>query len=433
MTVDATEGEMLEPEGHRRRRLIDFNLLDSTSFTEGMPRRLGVILDQPAQPSSYREEWGIGHDQTKEFPSTVDEVVEEAFAAVAGTLFGLQKMDPNIVGNAVARSIFAQRPVRKKRDSGRIGLEIDGVGHLFPELSRNSPAIGIRRIALLLAAKMSRKESWASYEIHQSGNDSPEFRPVVVCFNTIKQALVASRELKQLKLEHAEQIGRHISKNSPFDRITIQCIHDGIPMELQLDRSSRRRSSGLTKGYVNATKGLVLVVQPTDYNSEHKPPGPAIDAVGSFQRLVAQASIEEVPVVALTPRFLSSENPYGGWDQSGYQKSATYGGLEPPKGPTPWIMRDFSPPVFCWIGDALRLAVPKKDTTGDCGERCNFSRMSLVQSVMEQGHSWHVFAAKECTDKKLPTEYVFLCRTSSSSGRPTRAVLEKILEDCSCR
>ena len=408
-----------------------FNLLESTSFTERMPRRLGIRLHETEEkPPNYREEWGLNQDCRREFSSTVDQVVEEAFSAVAGTIYESQKLDPNVVRNAVSKSIFTQRPVKKARDSGRIGLEIDGAEHLFPEASHKSAASAIRRIALLLAAKLSHPESWQPFEKEFDTIGSSKYRPVVVCFNTIKQALIASHDLKRLQMDHSKWTGRQGGDDYSFDNIKIQCIHDGVPRELQQDQSSRRRRNGLMNGYVNETKGHLLVVQPTDYNSELKPPGPAIDAVGSFQKLVAQASLEEVPVIALSPRFLSNETPYCGWDQSGYQKSATFGGLEPPKGPTPWIMRDFTPPAYCWIGDALRLPVPRMHPDFS-DEQCYLSRIALMQSTMEHGHSWHIFVAKECMrrDKKLPTEYISLGSTSSNSGRPTRAVLRQILED----
>lgn len=404
------------------------------SFRERLPRRLDVIREyaSSARPRDYREEWGLSRDHQRDFPSTVSQVVNEAFLAVAGTLYQTQKLDPNIASNAMSKSIFTQRPVRKRPDAGRIGIEIDGAEHLFPEVHRLPPASGIRRVSLLLAAKLSKKESWEQFEHPgESTKNVLKYRPVTVCFNTIKQALAASNDLKLLKLEHARGIGKD-GVESPFENIQVQCVRDGIPKNFLLDRSRKRRNNGLARGFVNVTKGLLMVVQPTDYNLEHLPPGPAVDAVGNFQRLAAQATVEEVPMIVLSPRFLSNEIVYGGWDQSGYQKSAVYGGVEPPKGPTPWIMRDFTPPVFCWIGDALRLGSPTRRIPEDNSEQCHLARVALSQSVMDPGHLWHIFVAKECNcgKEKLPTEYLFLASTKSSSGRPTRAVLKTILEDC---
>ena len=408
----------------------DNHRTDPPLFRERRPKRLDFSIDYTsARPQDYKEDWGFCRDHETDFPSTVDEVVDAAFSAVAGTLYSTQKLDPNIASNAMSKSIFTHRPTRSKLDAGRIGLEIDGAEHLFPEERHMSQASGIRRVSLVLAAKLSRKESWEPFEVEKASASATNYRPVTVCFNTIKQALAASHDLRLLKLDHARGPGMD-GVESPYENILVQCVQDGIPKCLQVDRSKRRRNNGLASGFVDATKGLLLVVQPTDYNMEYMPPGPAVDAVANFQRLAAQATVEEVPIIALSPRFLSNETPYGGWDQSGYQRSAIYGGTEPPNGPAPWVMRDFSPPVFCWIGVALQLGSPIWNRD-DLGEQCHLARVSLTQSVMDPGHSWHIFAAKLCTygNKKFPAEYLFLGSTRSSAGRPTQAVLKQILED----
>jgi hypothetical protein len=421
----------------------DFNLLDSTIwYAEHKARRLpGMALGVTGKSTltktpDFEEAWGLERGHKMEFPSTLSDVVDQAFTAIAGTLYQTQAPDPNIASNAMSRSIFTQRPVRKAQDAGRIGLEIDGAEHLFPYPYTVSSAAATRRLALLLSAKLSCKESWNVFEEDKGGsNNALDKRPIVVCFNTIKQALVASSELQRLRLQYVRKHGDQ-SGTSPYDNVMIQCIHDEIPTELHLEPSQRRRrNNGLLGGFVNRTKGLILVVQPTDYNDEFEPPGPAIDAVGNFQKLVARATIEEAPVVALSPRFLSHDYVNGGWDQSGYQMSATYGGVEPPKGPTPWIMRDFTPPAFCWIANALTLPGAGPRCRDGRGERWLSSRVAITQSVMDPGHSWNIFVAKDCTqegsDKILPrTQYTFLASTRSAAGRPTRAVLQKIVEDC---
>ena len=172
-----------------------------------------------------------------------------------------------------------------------------------------------------------------------------------------------------------------------------------------------------------------MIVQPTDYNDEYPPPGPAVGALNDFQRIVAQAAIEELPIIALSPRFLSNDSPSGGWDQSGYQQSATYGGIEPPKGPTPWIMRDFSPPVFCWVGNAM--SVERSPGQNQNNNLCLISRLALTQSVMDEGHKWRVYAAKDCFcgHEREPTEYIYLASTRSAAGRPTIDLLGNILRD----
>jgi hypothetical protein len=382
--------------------------------------------------NDYRTQWGVlRHETIEELPHTAKQVVNQAFKAIAGTIYDKKRLDPNVASNAVSRSIFTHRPVRSESDAGRIGVEIDGAEFLFDDGHPTSPGQCTRRISLMLAAKLSADALWEDYEMTSKNGaraTAPTYRPVLVCFNTIKQALIATRELQRLKLEELSR-AQNRGKSTRYDNIRIQCLADGIPFGMHLDRTVRRRYRGLSDGIVNAKRGLVMIVQPTDYNAEYPPPGPAVGAVNNFQRLVAQASVEELPIVALSPRFLSNDAPFGGWDQSGYQKSATYGGLEPPKGPSPWVMRDFSPPIYCWIGNAMSLGRPPR---GDVEhEMCHLSRVALTQSVMDEGHSWHMYAAKDCTRgiQKFPTSYVYLASTRSASGRPTRDLIIKILED----
>ena len=379
-----------------------------------------TFSNEESLSSSMLDDWGVTKEHwDMEFPHSIEQVIQQAFDAVAGTIYNKCALDPNIASNARSTSIFTYRPVRKKCDSGRIGLEMDGVDVLFQD--ELTPHQAIRRTALMLAAKLSLNQSWKSYEVNDSDDKESDIsetgsRPVVVHFNSVKQALWASKELRELK---------RLEQGSLYDNIRIQCLSDGVPLDMQLDKNERRRYGGLSKGFVNATRGLFIIVQPTDYNAEHEPPGPAIDSIDNFQRVIAQAAIEEIPIVALSPRFLSNDDPfYIGYDQSGYQKSAIFGG-GPPKGPTPWIMRDFTPPVFCWIGNALTVGKPPK-------EDCRITRVSLTQSVMEEGHSWNIFFAKECANQGLKDgiiEYTYLASSRSAAGRPTSELMMTLLED----
>eukprot|EP00797_Seminavis_robusta_P001780 Sro1107_g242120.2 (183) ;mRNA; r:29716-30264 len=176
------------------------------------------------------------------------------------------------------------------------------------------------------------------------------------------------------------------------------------------------------------------------------PPGPSVGAISSFQGLVARAALEELPVIMVSPRFLANEMPYmagsgRGWDQSvGSSQAATYGGAEPPNGPTPWVLRDFNPPVFCWIGNAVylnsegrrRRAIAK---SGHGSTTSEYSQIVLTQTVMDGGHPWHVFAARREVDGSVATRgketivYDYLASTKTSSGRPTRSILQHILSE----
>lgn len=287
-------------------------------------------------------------------------------------------------------------------------------------------------------------------------------RPVVVYFNSVRQALVASHQLRLLKMEElanekATASANHRTlKKSSYENVTILCLDrdSDIPSNLVKKRSrdsskarqkgrppdSSNRSSPLKYGTVDPSRGVVLVVQPTDYNNEQSPPEPVVNAIGALQQLVARASIEELPVVLVSPRFLAADDnglPEGKWDQSGYQQSSSYGGFEPPKGPTPWIMRDFSPPVFSWIGlSSLGSHEKFTEYRDEHGDLCLYSGLSLTQSVMHQKRAWHVFLATECIQSSgIPngkagpagkTRYEYLASTKSASGRPTRELLHRV-------
>ena len=413
---------------------------------ESLCRPVSSLVDESRR--DVRGEWGVSNDCTREFPQSIESVADQAFEAVAGTLYSQSALDPNIPKNAASKGVFDYRPTRGPRDAGRMGIEIDGAQHLYRNVHNVSPERAIRHVSLILAAKLSSGKSWGPYErdikndgVHRENSDKlPACRPVAVYFNTVKQALAASQELQLLKRAELEDKDIGSSKKhdiaTTYDMITIQCLGDEIPISMRLDRSERRRYRGLSNGHVNATRGMIMVVQPTDYNDEYRPPGPAIGALGQFQRLAAQAAIEELPSIAVSPRFLSADSPWdGGFDQSGYQQSATYGGVEPPKGPSPWLMRDFSPPVYCWVGNAVRLA-PPRFSPSDCSDEdrgwgCWFSRVGLTQSVMDRGHSWHIYAAKVCSNgrKTLLTGYEYLASTRSASGRPTRDLIRRLISD----
>jgi hypothetical protein len=328
----------------------------------------------------------------------------------------------------MSSSIYGYRPIRGERDTGRIGLEIDGAKFLFPKESSGS---AIRRVALRLGAKLSQGP-WEGFE-----KDGPAGRPVALYFNTIKQSLIASQELLALKRIALEETG----SSSSYDNITIFCLHqdDEVPKHMQ---RSKRPYGGLGKGAVAPTKGIILVVQPTDYNNEFRPPGPAIGAIGALQQLVARAAVQGLPAVIISPRFLADSYHTRGWDQSGYQRSAIYGGEEPPKGPTPWVLRDFTPPVFAWIGCALPLPPPHRSAHSfhgvhsfdDRGFTPRNSRVALTQSVMQEGHAWHVFAVKECDAKGKSSEhhaYQYLASTKTSSGRPPKDIIRHIVNEWS--
>ena len=432
--------------------------LDASSASErdgGEPRGRGrgrVLVNPEAHNdrnsflrSNYKEDWGVSrYDDPNEFPATRRSVVEEAFEAIAGTLYNNHKLDPNIANNARSKSFISHRPVRNEVDAGRIGIEIGGAELLFPTHASMKSQQATRMISLQLAAKLSLNESWKHHEesiktFEPSTKTKPSLRPVLVYCNTIKQALYASQELGRLKQEEMVRNGGSGQTWTKYDQIRIQSITDCLPSDMIYSNKQRRSHGGLASGKVDATRGVVMLIQPTDYNVEYLPPGPMVGAVNHFQKIVAHAAIEELPTVVVSPRFMEAQTPHsGGWDQSGYQQSATYGGMEPPKGPTPWVMRDFTPPAYCWVGNALAVGgrFPPQEEIETM--QCQVTRVALTQSIMDEDHSWHLYAVQECTGgtgdgghgeaAARTTDYVYIASTKSAFGRPTRELIIKILE-----
>jgi hypothetical protein len=378
-------------------------------------RRLFGTTIEAETPYYGAAEWGIVHYNEKpRFPDDADTVSLAAWEAIVASLPGRQRMDPNQVRNARSKSSYDYRPVRRDHDRGRIGIEIAGAKHLFPT-PMVSDANAIRVLSLMIANRLS-KGPWEDYEVATESFS----RPVVIYFNTIRQSLVASQELSLLK-----QKSYH-SKGS-FDNIFIRTLGQDkdIPQNM---RRKERFAKGLTKGVVNPEQGIILVVQPTDFNDEFRPPGPSIDSVSHLQQLAARASVENLPIVVISPRFLVHQPHFtNNWDQSGFQQSSVFGGIEPARGPTPWILRDFSPPAFVWIGSAISLHNPSPAKDSERSTQA-YSRITMMQSVMNDCHAWHIYGAKEQNGK---TYYQYLASTSTSAGRPTTDIIKTIFNEWS--
>lgn len=377
-----------------------------------------------AQMLEFLTDWGVSIEAGTKIPSTVEEVVSQAFAAVAGSIYKKQKMDPNVAVNARSKSIFTQRPVRRQLDAGRIGIEMDGVECLFPNGTSISKSCAIRIVSLQLAVKLAMSRAWVEFFKQESLEEGQPPPIIAVYLNSVNEALAARHELNLILKEKD-------TKNLNQDSIKIHTIGDNIPFEMLRPSGQRRRYGGFKDGFVDATRGIIVVVQPTDFNVEQRPPRPAIGALSAFQQLVAQAAIEEIAVTVVSPRFTTYKSDVG-WDQSLYQKASPYGGTEPPPGPTPWVMRDFTPPAYSWIGDVLQFPRPRTPR-GSSEHTSVLSRIAMTQSIMDYGHSWHIFAAREgvkgSRSPSIPTEYFYLLSTQAASGRPTTGFISKILEN----
>jgi hypothetical protein len=372
-------------------------------------------------------------------PVTVQDVVNGAFDAIAGTLYDKQQPDPaaehqsdQVTNNSNSvistsstpstsspPSLFSYRPLRSPPQAGRIGIELEGAEYLFDDLKKENQRIGgggggtleskhssraHRRWAVLLAMKLATHESWKDYddrhayrgdEKQQQGQSppSPPYRPVILSFNTLKEALLARGEMQYVQQSSRQYIDDDdYYDQQVFDYIVIQTISDGLPAILHRPQKKRRRVKGIDYS-VNPTKGLLILCSPTDYSHEYEPPGPAVHSLTEFQKTAAMALIHETPVVVLSPRFVSffdetTEPSPGGYhynsrtsNQNGYQQAGYYGGNEPPRGMSPWLMRDFFPPSYSWISWVIRY---NNDNNNEFTSLSSTCRIIMTNSVMNK-------------------------------------------------
>jgi len=372
-----------------------------------------------------------------------------------------------------------------------------------------------------------KKHSTVSSSSATSSTGATSPSPVAVYFNSLQQALAATQDLARLR----RNVSSNTAK--AYDHISIHVLTDpdcDVPSRMKqrssssllfggdcedttdVSSSSSSSSSSLPASSeppapqeaipgakrkvgrprkqpspqkefgksVYPEHGIILIVQPTDAvdvseveaasttTTTTPPMIPALGTITALQKLIARATLYELPVVLVSPRLSRLTGTL--WDQSGYQQSATYGGMEPPRGPTPWMLRDFIPPVYSWIvvpnvyhpaaataaaageadnscGSSWRAQVPSRQSPPPPHWQCDdedrsptfvsyTGGCSMVQSVMHDRHSWHVFANvihqhNDKKDQQYQRQYEYLASTKSSTGRPTRDVLRRLLEEFS--
>lgn len=314
----------------RRRRNLDFWGVDMPSKSD---------LQQHAAPQP-------------QFPSTFEEVADQAFEAIAGTICGLQRPDPNVASNAMHSSVLDYRPTHspyasvKRWNNGeehpvskakvskkdleapaRMGIEIDGASFLLTKEHLQSDIKGTAegRAMIIFSLELAQRlvaSPWDGFEKASSG-----LRPCALFYNTMDQALMASRELNRLKGEP------HRNANV-LDNIHVSWLGQGsLPTHMERKRKKQ------------PTNGIVLVVKPTDYDIDSPIPNvgrPTVyaDCIEKLQRILFQASASSLPSIVISPRLTElaplvqpvTTHTYktGPWghDQSNYQRSATYGGIE---------------------------------------------------------------------------------------------------------
>lgn len=315
------------------------------------------------------EYWGVEHIDTAatapSFPSSLEDLADEVFHSITGTIYGLQRPDPNIASNAMHQSVLDYRPTQpawaskrrfydyemestkskrsvktEKKIPARIGIEIDGAAHLTDKLRDEGRAM--RMVSLQIAHRLST-QSWDSME------STSEPRSVALYYNSMEQSLLASRELSRMKNEK----GMNNIDDGSFDSIFIRSLgQDTLPSSMVKEKgAARQKKSKNDNANTNPGESIIVIVKPTDYDSNSLIPvhgggegQPTIQAnvIDKLQSLLFQASASSVPAVILSPR-LSELAPLqqlsadankrtgpSGFEQSGFQKSSTYGGIEPP-------------------------------------------------------------------------------------------------------
>lgn len=413
------------------------------------------------------EYWGVENLPSRShFPSTFDELADEVFHAISGTISGTQRPDPNIASNAMHQSVLDYRPTHpfassKRRWSNnkddnnkgvtvtkadvypaRMGVEIDGALYLSEGLTSEGQALRI------LSLQIAKRLSILPWDMTESTSRRPA-RSVAIFFNSVEQCLLASRELSRLMTNDKEN---NADQDDWFDNIQINCLgQDPLPLSTTKEKGRER---------------LILIVKPTDYDEDEsryqQQPRIQANVVDKLQSLLFQASAASIPAVVLSPR-LSELPPLqqptqmykrtgpSGFEQSGFQKSSTYGGVEPPVGPTSWLLRDLVPPIYVWVGCANALFQKKgsqlslrsvaallREHEQDRSSRGNdsgntytfYSRIALVQSAMDAGHSWHMFAVKELFSESLVKNTAYYIGSSIvSRGRPSSRIMNDVFEE----
>eukprot|EP00804_Cyclotella_cryptica_P027987 CCRYP_003860-RA/>CCRYP_003860-RA protein AED:0.04 eAED:0.04 QI:574/1/1/1/0/0/2/74/448 len=401
-------------------------------------------------------------------------------------------------GSSLNKNEILKRPTSA---IARMGIEIDGAAFLLSseqsqtrDTSEAESAVrgrstdegkAMRILSLKLACRLANL---------RNDKEHAALQPVAVYYNSMRQTLLASDELRRMKHMHKGLRPMNGILDESLDRVQIYCLG-----QHSLPESMTRRNN-------RALNGVILIVKPTDYDfdsptashskfdSSVEPKSrtfyPTIhpDTIDKLQSLLFQAAASSVPSVVMSPRLselpplqqYSTTYRYktgpSGFEQSGFQRSATYGGCEPPVGPTSWLLRDLVPPVYVWVGCSLdllrratvagqrRKALPSIESLmaqyrtqealdnnpdnflinkSNEGAYSFHSRVALTQSSMDAGHLYYLFAVKEVAEiapRRLQTRramahdvlwkstYEFMGSTKSSLGRPTSEIMKDLLQ-----
>ena len=240
----------------RRRRNLDFWGVDMNmpSKSELQQRAAPQMKDSKQKKSSDSDDdTHVARKRTPQFPATFEDVAEQAFEAIAGTICGLQRPDPNVASNAMHSSVLDYRPTHSpyasikrwsdgdehpvsKKDleaPARMGIEIDGASFLLSKEHIQSDIKGTAegRAMIIFSLELAQRlvSPWNGFE----EDASSDLRPCAVFYNTMDQALMASRELSRLKKE------AHRDRNA-LDRIPVSWLGQGsLPTHMEKKRKKQ--------------------------------------------------------------------------------------------------------------------------------------------------------------------------------------------------
>jgi hypothetical protein len=519
LSLTQLESSMYNEHRPMRRKPLSLKTVTVESRDDRDRRREWGVFDyyDKQQPITTAQE-DHGTTAVMEFPDTIRAVVQAAAATVCAALCHEQETPEKgkIAQNQTSKS--HQQPQqhgipREYIISGRIGIELDfGGGHDESGTTHNTAhdeAATVRYAALVLASRLAQSSTWQPYESSTTTTTTttttrvetpPHLRPIAVYFNTVQQALAASQQLLHLK---RVEWHRQSTDSSPttstttsrpatiYDSILIRCLcqGDSIPKQMMRPENEEMENTNATipgetfigndegkrlyrkavsssSSRVNPALGLLLIVQPTDYNTDFVPPGPVLSAAHALQTLSMRASLEQLGVVVLSPRFVNypateedcTNRPvvssHGtGWDEqrrrrspssllenAKFAQSSSFAGLEPPRGATPWILRDYWPPIFTWVAHSLPLESSMSTSTTSRRRSLETSlddtatHLVLWQSILHPDTAWHMFAvsapsAESRSRSSSGARARYIASTQNAAGRPTRDILHRLYMD----
>ena len=243
---------------------------------------------------NYRAIHGTSHPT---FPSTFEAVADDAFRAIAGTICGLQRPDPNVASNAMHQSVLDYRPthppwassrrwfngdddpnhskkiapLKKMAVPARMGIEIDGAAYLLPLIyhPKGGNSMNEGRAIKILSLEIARRLSVSPWDGFEETEDATAARSVAVYYNSMEQAILASRELRRWK-QKKSTTQQHYDIVADMDHDSLDHIHicclgqHSLPtcMIKQNKRQNKRISeSPLTTNESNADNGIILICE----------------------------------------------------------------------------------------------------------------------------------------------------------------------------